>query len=260
MLLSRNLKISTVNKEIIHIGHFLKWAKAHDLVTVVATDGLRISGKAQAEDSTKKLPFSLEQMATLRRELENVRQRVKDWKPSAKSDATMELYWVCLASLYTAGRSAEVWKLHADKVCVEDGITFLDFGIDKARNVRVKNPQSVRRVPVHSGLVKAGFLDYVETRRNASPTGRLFPKIKHSAAVSAFFRRVMTHAKIRQPELTLHSVRHTYVTELARLGVPDKVAQYLTGHAMGHDVHSRVYLHFKPDLPTLSNALEKIQF
>ncbi len=259
-LLGRNLKVSTVNKELIHIGHFLKWAKAHDLVTIVATDGLRISGKAQAENSTKKLPFSLQQMTTLRLELEKVRQRVKDGKQPGWSDATLELGWVCLASLYTAGRSAEIWKLHADKVCLEDGIWYLDFGNDKSRNVRVKNRQSIRRVPVHSDLMKAGFLDFVEAKRSVSATGRLFPMVKHSSAVSMFFRRIMRRAKIDRPELTLHSVRHTYATEFARLNVPDKVAQYLTGHAMGHDVHSRVYMHYAPELSTLKEALEKVRF
>lgn len=226
----------------------------------MATDGLRISGKAQAEDSTKKLPFSLQQLTTLRLELEKARQRAKDRKQPGRSDATIELYWGCLTSLYTAGESAEIWKLHADKVCGEDGIWHLDFGNDKERNVRVKNRQSVRRVPVHSDLMKAGFLDFVESKRSVSPTGRLFPMIHYSGAVSMLFRRIMHRAQISRPELTLHSVRHTFTTELARLNVPDKVAHYLTGHAMGHDVHSRVYLHYTPELSTLKETLEKVRF
>lgn len=226
----------------------------------MATDGLRISGKAQAEDSPPKCPFSLQELTTLRLELEKARQRVKDGKQPGRSDVTIELYWVCLASLYTAGESAEIWQLHADKVCCEEGIWYLDFGNAKERNVRVKNRQSVRRVPVHSDLMKAGFLDFVESKRSVSPTGRLFPMIHYSGAVSMFFRRIMHRAQINRPELTLHSVRHTFTTELARLNVPDKVAHYLTGHAMGHDVHSRVYLHLTPDPPTLQEALEKVRF
>ena len=80
-----------------------------------------------------------------------------------------------------------------------------------------------------------------------------------SSAAAMFLRRTMMRAQISRSELTLHTPA-THTTELARLNIPDKVAQYLTGHAMGHDVHRRVDLHYTPELSTLKEVLEKVRF
>lgn len=76
-----------------------------------------------------------------------------------------------------------------------------------------------------------------------------------SSTVSLLFSWIMKRAQFSRPELTPHSVHHT--TVLAQLNIPSKSAQYLTGHAMGRDVHSRVYLYYTPDLPPIKEALGK---
>ena len=88
----------------------------------------------------------------------------------------------------------------------------------------LKNDGSKRRVPVHSDLIRIGFLEYVATLRKQKCT-RLFPKLQKGEngfgkTVGKWFSQFIRSLGITDPAIVLHSARHTVTTRLHAAGVP----------------------------------------
>ncbi|MBK9306075.1 MAG: hypothetical protein IPM58_03070 [Nitrospira sp.] len=132
----------------------------------------------------------------------------------------------------------------------------------EGENHQLKNRGSRRKVPVHSALVQLGFLDYVQSLRQAGEI-RLFPTLKKGKtpfadAAGKWYARLLKRVDIKDKALVLYGLRHTGVTRLANVGVNDKIRRVLVGHA-GQDVHARIYNHGAP-LPMLRDGLEQLQY
>ena len=110
-----------------------------------------------------------------------------------------------------------------------------------------KNANSVRRLPITEGLIRAGFLDYVEHVRKLGAI-YLFPhrdwstataKSKPSKNQSAHFGRYMDSIDLSDPMLVFHSFRHTVISAMQDAGVPLAHAMQIAGHeAMDHAVRT----------------------
>lgn len=89
-------------------------------------------------------------------------------------------YWFPLIALYSGARLEEIGQLKTDdiKTCSDTGIVYMnisDSGISgDGQKKHAKNKNSVRPIPVHSALIKIGFLDYVEKRKGDKKDKSLF--------------------------------------------------------------------------------------
>src|SRR4030095_12785863 len=115
----------------------------------------------------------------------------------------------------------------------------------------LKNEGSRRRVPVHSALVRLGFLRYVMSIRRAGHI-RLFPELPRGAngysdPVGKWFGRLLRSVGIDDPAIVLHSTRHTGISRLTGAGVAQDIREILAGHAAA-GIHGQVYVH-RADLP-----------
>jgi len=70
-----------------------------------------------------------------------------------------EWYWGVLMLAHSGCRATEITQLLRSDVRQEAGIWYLNIS-DKGEGQRLKNKASKRLVPVHSNLLKAGFLDW----------------------------------------------------------------------------------------------------
>lgn len=173
-------------------------------------------------------------------------------------------FWLPVLGLYTGGRLNELCQLDTEDVCKKEPegiwtISMLDDELDRPLPKSLKNQSSRRTLPIHSELIRMGFLAFVE---QAAKEGRekLFsdgltynPKKGWGSNATHFFCRFPSPSTpasgyffkcgIRERDAdgktdskNFHSFRHTF-TDLARdsgveayLVLPD-----LTGHSRGRE-------------------------
>lgn len=160
-------------------------------------------------------------------------------------------YWLPLLGLYTGARINELSQLYLTDVRqTPGGAWFLDFNLEGANKLAadddgvaddksLKTANSERSVPLHSALLELGFIEYCRALRDAGQD-RLFPELRYDrvkgygkAATSWFNERYLgrTLKMERNGRKVFHSFRHTFVTALFDLDIPDATVSQLSGHA-----------------------------
>jgi integrase len=182
-------------------------------------------------------------------------------RPNRHTINTVHL-WVPLIALFTGMRIEEICKLTTGAVKQEGGIWYFDVRDDEAG--RVKNRSSVRRVPVHSELVRCGFLEYLAAV-SGHPSGQLFPALNRRGPdrkFSFYYTRRFTDFRRRcgidRPGVVFHSFRNTVATALENARVPVNEAAEVLGHAkagMSYGVYSQGL-----GLVELQEVVERIQY
>ena len=113
-----------------------------------------------------------------------------------------------------------------------------------------KTPAAEREIPVHSWLIQHGFEKLIRRRLQdlEDPDARrksiyLFPELQPNgsngtmtASFSREFSRLKTKLKL-PTEVTFHSFRHLFRSQLGVLNIPDRIIDALLGH---QDVERKV--------------------
>lgn len=139
-----------------------------------------------------------------------------------QKQAHPERYWLVLLCLFQIWRREEAGQLSLKDIGELDGIPFMNI-TDEGEGQGLKNAGSKRRLPIHSSLVRLGFMKYIE-RIKVAGHSRLFPQLEHgpngySDAVEKCFTRLVTNGGLTDPALALHSLRHGGITNLHAAGV-----------------------------------------
>ncbi|MBB5372287.1 site-specific integrase [Acidocella aromatica] len=170
------------------------------------------------------------------------------------------LFWLPLLGLYHGNRLEEFAQLRRSDVGQEDGVWFLNITDEDGRSI--KNEQSRRKVPLHSELMRMGFLQYVEATAPA-PKDSLFPELKPEGVDSKLgykitkqFTRYRQIIGVYRKGLNYHSFRHGVTTKLYAADVNEGWIDLLTGHEGGGESRKR-YLKGVP-MPKLKEAIEKV--
>lgn len=181
----------------------------------------------------------------------------------AQREKHPERYWLVLLCLFQFCRREEAGQLALKDIGEESGSPFLNI-TDEGEGQGLKNAGSKRRMPLHSSVIRLGFLEYVE-RMKADGHTRLFPQLAHGAngysdAVGKYFTRLVTKAGLTDPALVLHSLRHGGITKLHAAGVAPNLVEVLAGHA-SNNIQGQVYVH-RDNLPLslLRDGLEKLRY
>lgn len=245
---------SRVNTILVHIGAFFGWAIKHDLHPGPnPADGIRYEGiETRSHDS-----FTDEDLTAIFTHPDFLKQRTSE--PAR--------YWLPLALLFSGARREEIagcpmTDLKSDPAT---GTAYFSLRFDKEVGRRLKNKASIRRAPIHSALLKRGFMDYVEQVK-ANGSTILFPtdspaRLTAGDAVGKWFSRLVSEVFPNDSrKLSLHSLRSTAITRLHEKGVKGEIVRALVGHS-GGDVHEGQYL--KRDalsLTVLREAIEQLDF
>jgi integrase len=142
-------------------------------------------------------------------------------------------YWVPLLGLYTGARVGELAQLRVEDVEVGKHGAFIRIS-DEAEGARVKTEAGLRRVPVHSELVRLGFLEYVVSI-GKSGAGSLWPSMRfRKGKPGAYFSDWVNSfhkASTENPEAPVfHELRHTVRTRLHAAGVDRETIGLIIGH------------------------------
>lgn len=184
--------------------------------------------------------------------------------------------WAYVVALYTGERASEIAQLTLAGIRREQDV--LVFNVSG----RLKNAGSVRKIPVHSDLLRLGLQKRIDALQEAGEK-YLFPNWHRdgvkaeeeakrralaegkSATLNQYWPRfipkrfnatVRKHADIGASKV-FHSFRHTFKTGLSVCGVPKDMRDLLAGHTDSSAGAAYVHGH---SLVAMSEAIEKLRF
>lgn len=148
-------------------------------------------------------------------------------------------FWIPWVMLYSGARPAEVAQLHVADVRQEHGVWIMDINDNGENDKRTKTAGSRRVVPIHSALIKLGFLEHVE-RQRAGGELQVFPELEIpkegqiAASFSREFNRYLTKIGVKQGrDIVLYSLRHTFIDRARMAGIMDDEIAIIVGHETG---------------------------
>lgn len=126
-------------------------------------------------------------------------------------------------------------QLHVEDIRQDEEIWFIDINDRPPR--KLKNATAVRRVPIHSELIRLGFLAHVDKHRRIRQQ-RVFPGLEPGGAdarlghaFTKWFTRYRRDVGVYRIGLDFHSFRHTATTLMHQADVAPAVIDHVTGHA-----------------------------
>jgi integrase len=192
--------------------------------------------------------------------------------PKKRSPHTA-LPWASLVSLYSGMRREEIAQLVVSdiKECTANGATITAMRAHDEGSNSIKTGVT-RLVPVHSALVRAGFLDYVAAlpkngpvfpglQPRASKDGRLSCRIGElcTKRLKALGLKQKAAEETPPRSICFHSFKHTVGKTLdTAKESPQDIARVL-GHAV-EGISLETYSHEGPGLARVKAVIEAIQF
>jgi len=170
-------------------------------------------------------------------------------------------FWLPLIALHTGARLTEIAQLRVEDIKDMDGIKC--FHINEEHKLqKLKNPDSMRYIPIHSALVDLGFIDFVATKSSGWLFNGLLdkkgevPRDGLGTKASKWFLRHKNQLGIKEP--VFHSFRHTVANEFKQKSVPEQQAMGV----LGHKSQSITYARYGKDLnvPLLQETVEHLDF
>lgn len=181
-------------------------------------------------------------------------------------------YWLPLMGLFTGARINEIAQLSlADIKQSDNGVWFVEFTEESdetdptVNKKKLKNLNSVRKVPLHSTLLHLGLVAWRDELRSARYS-RLFPELKYDlikgygkSATKWFSRMLAGYGWPRDGRKVFHSFRHTLASEcLNSIGLSESETAQISGHRRGGSVLTEVY---RKDVPfALQEAVNRLAF
>lgn len=214
--------------------------------------GIRVKLDKTKKREKKRLPFTEE-------EHQKIVDMVLEYPNLAGEYQRPSMFWVPLLCMFSGCRRNEACQLYREDIVEVDGIMCVRIDNDKP-DKRLKNESSRRVTPLHSMLIKFGFLDYVN---KFEPGERLFPELK-------YFRDGYGHSFKRfQPQLrklvtqderkVMHSFRHMISGQLMQKGQHTVWRADLLGHSRGEVETDATYTELTK-IRTLKRMLELIEY
>ena len=201
----------TINQAyMIHISAIWNFAVREDWVPKNVFQGLGVADPVAARD--KRDPFTTEQLQALFSQA--------PWDaPAAPTMEKPGAFWVPPIALFMGARLAEITGLRIMDVEDIDGLPSIRIRPYADRSV--KNDGSRRDLPIHSAIIRLGFLAYIEhRRRHGQPEDLLFPDGKPNAKgtfgakLGERFCLLLELRGIVGTKLGTHSFRHNFEDRL----------------------------------------------
>jgi integrase len=260
------IKAATVNKWLNCLGAVLNWSRKNGLIPDEAPWSDPVAGMRLSEERSNRQPWEPEELSLL---FGSPIYLQAERPLGGKGEAA---FWLPLLAIFSGARLNELAPMTADDVKLDaaSGVRFITIIENQETGRSVKTDSSVRAVPVHSELVRIGFLEFVEhMRQSGGPSARLFPKLTPGSkggfgeAFSKWFGRYKRDLGINNSSSVFHSFRHGFKDALRAAGVNEDVNDALTGHTGGNAV-ARGYgwkdMVRRFGFPTLYAAVEKVRY
>jgi integrase len=197
-------------------------------------DGLRRQ-LTDEEKESKYVPFEFAEMSILLADAKpEVRPAIYNWHSA--------LQWAAVIGPYAGMRREELAGLNASDVYQE----IVDeegkqkawvFDVHNGENRALKNRAAIRKIPIHSEIIRVGFLDYVAALPKG---GKLFPGLvarqskggQLGARLGEEFGDWLIRLGIKREKLVYHSFRHNMEDAMDDAKVYPPHKSRVLGHAL----------------------------
>lgn len=254
------LQKGTQRKHILCINAFFHWCVE---LKAIDQNPFRVVQLTRYKEDVprKKSPFSPQDLRAL---FDPVRQL---------AHAEPHKYWIPMIAMYSGMRVNEIAQLHVADIKSEEVMDEADhvhrihyFDVTPFRKgQQLKTKHSCRRIPIHSKLVDAGLLCYLDEVR-AAGAAHLFPGLPWKEggpgrAITRWFNRdhLRKLCGITDRRKTFHCFRHTLTSLAERCGIPTSIRRTINGHADGRGIDEARYI-ARGSLLECKQALEKLLF
>lgn len=252
----------TIEKKIGMVCSILQRALMKEKIPFNPATRIEVTKPARVKKA--RLPFELEELVQL---FEHALFCGKLELPASAGGPAA--WWMPILAYFTGAREEELAQMKVRDVREAKGLGWYLEITDLGEDQTLKTTASKRRVPIHSELVRLGFLDYVDALRAAGQL-QLFPMLradkegKRSARFCQWFGRFLRNkVGIKDRTKVFHSFRHLFSDICKESGVDSEVARALTGHTQrvgsNRDAASGYGGEFYP-LKPLFAAIEKLEF
>jgi integrase len=259
----RSLKLETVRNRMGGLATLVRHAQKElePGLTANVFDNLLLTEFESTESHEERRQYHLEEL----RRLFSSELYTGGYRPSGQTREA--LYWSPLIGAFAGPRIEEVAQLRVSDIEQIQG-TWTFVIAERQAGQHVKNSGSVRRVPVHTELIRCGFLEYVDAQRR-TPKASLFPSLRNqnkyeqwAAALSKRYAAYMDRIGLKDGRLDFHSLRYSFKQQCTVCGIISEVRDALAGHWLGEGSAGRVYL--KQDgqypFPALVEAMAKFSY
>jgi integrase len=243
--------VSTISGYMNSVGKFSGWVTAlHSETGHAQLDFSKLRYKRTSRPSDEREAYTSEEVIKILKHPDMLR---------FKADEPVK-YWLPHIAAYTGARLEEITQLcPSSDIYVEDDVWVID--INRKNGKFVKNNSAIRKVPIHSELIKLGLLEYIKNIKNANHT-RLFPDeiVRDTRTGKNAGKRVnrFMQKTVGIEKKSLHSFRHTFATILMRAGIVQSLAAEILGQkhsGITYDRYAKGYLS-----STLKTAIEAVVF
>ncbi len=253
----------TINKALGAISALLRVAVQDEHIQRNPVDGQKLEIKAT--DTLERQPHTIDELNAI------FRTTVYGTPPDVPDAGSgWAAWWLPVLALFVGARLEELGQLLIADVGVENRIPFIevtdmpDDG-DRVKAKSVKTDAGRRRVPLHSVLIRLGFLDYVAHQKARGFT-TLFPALRRyrgraTKNWSRWWGRWIDKHVTRDKRKCFHSLRHSLIRELRRQKTSSEIIKAIVGHS-AKDVTSgygrsngQLY-----DLTTLDSELQRLRY
>jgi integrase len=146
-------------------------------------------------------------------------------------------YWVPLVMAYSGARPGEIAQLQTADVREHHGIWIMHITELGEGDKRTKTEGSMRVVPIHSELVRLGFVEHCQRMVKAGHK-QVFPEvhIPETGQIIPEFSREMNRTYLTRiglktgREIVVYSLRHSFIDRLKREGISLEEIATLVGH------------------------------
>jgi len=251
------MALNTANKYLSRISSLFEWAMKQGYTDKNYASGLGLGSDKKAQDERSE--FTHDELKAL---FESDQYREGQFNHASH-------YWVPLIALYAGARLNEVCQLSLSDIKCIEGIHVFDIN-DKG-DKKLKNKNSRRQVPIHSTLIKLGFIAYcnqLKLDNHQAPEMepvelKLFPELKagrdgYGTAMSRWFGRYRKQVGVTDEGKVFHSFRHTVINHLKQKGVTKEIVAAIVGHTDESETFGRYGSQYTPQV--LKEYVEMLQF
>lgn len=218
----KTITISTANKRLGYLKSYFEWLVDYGYLKINFLKNLKPI-VVKDKDNLKRNAYSDEDLRII----------FSDDIFSDKIYCKSYKYWVPIIAVLMGMRQNEIAQLFKRDIVLEDGVwaIYINAGGD---GQRVKNKNSIRKIPIPQKLIQLGFLDFV----SSIDEGQLFKELRwckknnYSRYVSRWFSEKKSDWGY-DSSYNFHSFRHYLINKLKQNGVKLCIASEITGH--GYD-------------------------
>ena len=235
---------------------FLNWCVTCRTIPFNPMEGLTMEGSELPKDQQKKR-FRSEDLTLIFQKIAEMPTQKRFYR-----HLYTFRYWIPIFALYQGMRLNEICQLHLEDVFAIVGIPCLCVTVDEEKKQKTKNRQSRRVVPIHSVLLKLGFLQFYldVVALPDRPNSQLFQKLTFT--ISGYQRKMgwfndFINDFIPDDRKSFHSFRHSFDTCLMNREQNTFLIQCLAGYKRNGELGERYSV---GEIKSMKTTLEKLVY